>query len=77
MRHLDARVGDIVQLTGGGPEMRVFATDGDGSNLHCEWKGEDGRMEATFDPALVTLVSKRGVTAKVEADDVEIPEERT
>ena len=67
MRHLDARVGDLVRETAKGadaPEMRVFATDGDGSHLHCEWKGEHGREEATFYPDVLTLVSKRGEPAK-------------
>ena len=67
MKHLDARVGDLVSETAKGadaPEMRVFATDGDGSFLHCDWKGEHGREEATFDPALLTIVSKRGEPAR-------------
>lgn len=58
MKHHEARVGDIVRLTGGGPEMRVFALDG-GGNLHCEWKGDDGPMEATFNPEVLEMVAQR------------------
>lgn len=57
-----ARVGDIVREIAKGddaPEMRVWAMDG-GGNLHCEWKGEHGPMEATFSPESVEMVSQRG-----------------
>ena len=62
MKHLDARVGDIVTETVKGkdaPEMKVFGATGDYSFLHCEWKGVDGRQEKTFSPDELTLVSKR------------------
>ena len=67
MKKLDARVGDLVRETAKGPdapEMRICSTDGCGSHLHCEWKGERGREEATFVPAELELVSKRGEPAK-------------
>lgn len=62
MKHLDARVGDIVKEISkgdGAPEMRIFSATGDYSHLHCEWKGEHGREEGTFSPEQLTLVSKR------------------
>lgn len=65
MLHNVARVGDIVREIAKGedaPEMRVWAMDG-GGNLHCEWKGTDGRMDQTFDPAQVEMVSQRGPAA--------------
>jgi len=67
MKNHDARVGDIVQLAAGGPEMRVFAYDS-GGNLHCEWKGNEGREEGTFDPAVLTMVAQRD-EASAPADD--------
>lgn len=67
MKHHEARVGDIVRLTGGGPDMRVFAYDG-GGNLHCEWKGTDGPMEATFNPEVLDMVAQRSKEAASEGD---------
>lgn len=64
MKHHEARVGDIVKEIAKGddaPEMRVWAYDG-GGNLHCEWKGPDGREEKTFDPCEVEIVSKRDIS---------------
>lgn len=61
MQHHVARVGDIVRKADkpDGPEMRVFAYDS-GGNLHCEWKGDDGRCEETFDPSVLVMVAERG-----------------
>lgn len=62
MQHNVARVGDLVREFVKGddaPEMRVWAMDG-GGNLHCEWKGPDGRMDKTFAPDELEIVSKRG-----------------
>ncbi len=62
MKHLDARVGDIVTETVKGedaPEMRIFGATGDHGILYCEWKGDEGRQEKTFTPEELTLISKR------------------
>jgi uncharacterized protein YodC (DUF2158 family) len=54
----DKKVGDLVRLNNGGPQMRIVSgpTKLDGEYVHCSWEAEDEIKLDLFPVSSVTLV---------------------